>query len=234
LRGDKEWSNTLEGAFWIKYNTPNFYIKDTSTADDTYAIIRFGNSSNDNGAYIFLNGPNRTGDGGENMMTIRNNVGDLRLNNNTEITGTLYLTRTTDAEGTADNKPALIIGTLSGAHLEFDGNEIMAKATATTTSTLYINSNGGTVSSGGTFYSSASPGFNNTVSAGSWAYLRLHNGSHIWDIATKSNSNDGALDFRPDDGDTGPYISRSGHIFIRYKSGSWVNSLTNSAITIPD
>lgn len=57
----------------------------------------------------------------------------------------LHLTRTTDASGTADNNPALTIGPTSGAHLEFDNNEIMAKASGTTTDTLYINKDGGNV-----------------------------------------------------------------------------------------
>lgn len=57
----------------------------------------------------------------------------------------LHLTRTTDASGTANNNPALTIGPASGVHLEFDGNEIMAKETSTTTAALYINSDGGNV-----------------------------------------------------------------------------------------
>ena len=65
------------------------------------------------------------------------------------ITGTLDLTRTTDAQGTGTNAPALRIGQTSGAHLEFDNNEIMAKATANTVGTLYINSDGGLVQIGG-------------------------------------------------------------------------------------
>lgn len=64
------------------------------------------------------------------------------------ITGTLDLTRTTDAQGTGTNAPALRIGALTGAHLEFDGNEIMAKASGNTVGPLYINSDGGLVSIG--------------------------------------------------------------------------------------
>lgn len=73
----------------IKYNTPSLRIVDSQTAADTYAIIRFGNKNTEEGALIFLNGPSRTADGGANMMTIRNNVGNLRLDNNTYVTGQL-------------------------------------------------------------------------------------------------------------------------------------------------
>lgn len=66
---------------------------------------------------------------------------DLHVANGT-ITGTLDLTRVADASGTADNKPALRIGNINGGHLEFDGNEIMAKATPTTTGVLYLNNEG--------------------------------------------------------------------------------------------
>ena len=61
------------------------------------------------------------------------------------ITGTLDLTRATDAQGTGTNAPALRIGSLTGAHLEFDGNEIMAKASENTVGPLYINNDGGQV-----------------------------------------------------------------------------------------
>lgn len=57
----------------------------------------------------------------------------------------LRLTSTTDASGTADNGPALIIGSRTGQHLEIDTNEIMSKKTGTTVDTLYLNANGGVI-----------------------------------------------------------------------------------------
>lgn len=65
------------------------------------------------------------------------------------VTGTLTLSRTTDASGTADNKPALIVGAATGTHLELDGNELMAKASGTTTTSLYLNNEGGNVYTNG-------------------------------------------------------------------------------------
>ena len=105
-------------------------------SDGSYALTRFGVAGQSTDYTFYVNGT-------------------------TNITDTLYLTRTTDAEGTADNKPALIIGPVTGTHLEFDGNEIMAKASATTTSILYLNSNGGQVQVGsGGIYSPDTRGGN--------------------------------------------------------------------------
>lgn len=59
--------------------------------------------------------------------------------------GSLILSNTTDISGTEEKDCALKIGNVSGIHLEFDGNEIMAKASGTTTNNLYINGNGGDV-----------------------------------------------------------------------------------------
>jgi hypothetical protein len=65
------------------------------------------------------------------------------------VTGTLYLTRTQDLSGTANNKPALIVGgAATSTHLEVDCNEIQAKATGTTTAQLYLNPDGSKVSVG--------------------------------------------------------------------------------------
>lgn len=58
-----------------------------------------------------------------------------------EVTGTLVLSKTTEADGANNNNPALIVGGNStSAHLEFDANEIIAKQNGTTLAPLYLQS----------------------------------------------------------------------------------------------
>lgn len=65
------------------------------------------------------------------------------------VTGTLILSKTTDSSGTADNRPALIVGGVPTAvHIEIDNNEIQGKANGTTVSELMINKDGGNVNIG--------------------------------------------------------------------------------------
>ena len=57
--------------------------------------------------------------------------------------GKVILSKTTDASGTAAGNCALQIGDTAGTHLEFDGNEIMAKSNVSTPSVLHLNNDGG-------------------------------------------------------------------------------------------
>ena len=66
--------------------------------------------------------------------------------------GTLYAVKAQDLSGTANNKPALIVGGAdTSAHMELDSNEIQAKTNGTSVAQLYINNDGGlvTIGSGG-------------------------------------------------------------------------------------
>ena len=73
----------------------------------------------------------------------------LTVSGSASIAGTLVLSKTTDASGTANNSPALIVGgTATTAHIEIDNNEILAKKNGTEVTTLNLNTDGGAVSIG--------------------------------------------------------------------------------------
>mgnify|MGYP004519420777 CR=1 FL=1 len=86
--------------------------------------------------------------GGKNFYSrIYSKYGEgTTITGKTTISGTLVLSKTTDASGKANNSPALIVGgTATTAHIEIDSNEIMAKSNGTTPSGLSLNSDGGNV-----------------------------------------------------------------------------------------
>lgn len=68
------------------------------------------------------------------------------------IDGTVYIPSGTDAAGGTADSGYLNIGDTAGAHVAYDDNEIQAKASATTTARLYLNNDGGAVSTGSTLY----------------------------------------------------------------------------------
>lgn len=75
-------------------------------------------------------------------------IGALPITGGT-VTGTLVLSKSQDADGGLDNKPALIVGGATAEpHIEIDANEIMAKNGATNVAGLYINNGGGLVTIG--------------------------------------------------------------------------------------
>ena len=101
--------------------------------------------------FVFYDGTNyyfRTDGSIEGISNSGSMNGYLPLSGGT-VTGTLILSKATDASATANNSPALIVGgSATAAHLEFDGNEILAKKNGTTATTLNINTDGGLVSVG--------------------------------------------------------------------------------------
>lgn len=109
------------------------------TIDNAYGEIRLYSH---NTGYNTLLATNNTGNF-TNYIPASN--GTLINTNGGTISGTLTITGGSDAEGTVSNNVPLSIGVRTGAHLELDGNEIMAKATGTTVADLYINNNGGVV-----------------------------------------------------------------------------------------
>jgi hypothetical protein len=91
-----------------------------------------------------------------------------------EVTGTLVLSNTQDASGSADNGPALVVGgKRNKAHIEIDNNEILAKSGATGITTLYLNDNGGEVVVSGDF----------TVNGGDM-YLNDSSGASVFNFQT--------------------------------------------------
>lgn len=129
-------NGTSAGTFTANANSdvtiPLTDNKVTQTADSTNASYRV----------LFSNSANNT----EETAGVKKD-GDFTYNPSTNIltVSKIVASSSEDASGTADNQPALRIGTISGQHLEFDPNEIMSKANGTTTAPLFINTDGGNV-----------------------------------------------------------------------------------------
>lgn len=65
------------------------------------------------------------------------------------VTGTLVLSKSSDAFGELDNNPALVVGgAKTAAHIEIDKNKVMAKSGVDTTAQIAINPDGGDVKIG--------------------------------------------------------------------------------------
>ena len=131
--------NIISAINELKSNYDNLLANyNTLKADHDALLARVNKvqSTNDTSNKLFLTGATSQ----EEQPTTRSNSNVYMQN------GTLYLTRATDLSGTANNKPALIVGgTDSQGHIEIDPNEIQAKSNATTTTELAINNDGGNV-----------------------------------------------------------------------------------------
>lgn len=87
-----------------------------------------------------------------NNLYIDSDSIDIRKNGKVLATFDQYglkIANTNDSSGSLGSgttKPALVLGTATGYHIEMDNNEIMAKSDATTSSHLFLNMEGGNVS----------------------------------------------------------------------------------------
>ena len=83
--------------------------------------------------------------GASRFLGVVNFNDEAIFNKGVTLNETLTLLKNTDANGGTYNSPALVIGDKDAGHLEFDGNEIMSKASETTTAQLHLNHDGGQV-----------------------------------------------------------------------------------------
>ena len=130
---------TTNGIHFIPGNTDQYLWKVYSTTDGEYGFrLQYNGTGSGNNNSLSLIADNQTG--------TEVNAATILQDGSITLAETLTLAKTTDASGTANNKPALIVGgTSTTAHLELDNNELMAKSNGTTVGELYLNANGGLV-----------------------------------------------------------------------------------------
>ena len=141
-------------------NTDSAVKQTNSTANTAYPILlKNGTGSGETTtSAIFASGVTITPSTG--TLTVSHIAGTTAT-----FSGTMTLTKTQDLSGSADSKPALIVGGAStAAHIEIDPNEIQAKTNGTSTATLYINNDGGLVQIG-----SGGLSVNGTITANSFS-----------------------------------------------------------------
>jgi hypothetical protein len=122
-------SGELSGTIWND--------SDSSTA---YTLLRLRNDDPTKAGMVFLNSSTRTEDGGASTMTVRNDHGDLRLQNSTKrglrisdedttIEGSVVINSTVDATSSSDGGAATVNGGLSVSKSTFIGGDLTVSGT---------------------------------------------------------------------------------------------------------
>lgn len=124
------WSGTR-----AKITASSFGILDASGVE----LASYGSTSRigkTSGKNVYIDGDSIDIRDGTKVLATFDQYG-LKIANSNDASGSL---------GAGTSKPALVIGTETGYHIEMDNNEIMAKSNATTSSHLFLNMEGGNVS----------------------------------------------------------------------------------------
>lgn len=135
---------TLTGNLTISGTDLGIYAYDTQSKVKVALQVGSGHINHGIYSYGYTSSADTTANNESKWLLYRGSDG------NTVIPGKFSadrarLTATTDASGTAANNVALIIGSETGSHLEFDNNEILMKNDSTTPGTLYLQDGTGTV-----------------------------------------------------------------------------------------
>lgn len=80
----------------------------------------------------------------------------LPLTGEKTVSGQVIFSKTSDVSVASSSECAIVVGTKTGAHLGIDPNEIQAKASETTSASLYLNNDGGNIYLGPSVYSTGS------------------------------------------------------------------------------
>ena len=146
VSGTKTFSSQIVGAIGKSVGDGDY-----AAMVQTYQSDNGGNRSctvrctNGDGFNEIIVGAHDESNGSPAGISVRNTDGVLT----STFGGSLRLTSTNDVLAESDNNPPLVIGAVSGRHLEFDDNEIMSKAGVSGVNSLYLNRDGGDVFLGG-------------------------------------------------------------------------------------
>lgn len=137
MTGDLKFTN--KGIHFVPGDTNQYLWKVYGSTDGSYGFrlqYNGAETGNNNSLSLFA----------DNQQGTEVNAATMLQDGSITLAETLTISKTTDAAGTTNNKPALIVGgTATTAHLELDSNELMAKTNGTSVAALYLNSDGGLV-----------------------------------------------------------------------------------------